>query len=614
MLTSGRGRKRGKTKRSSRRVSQTLVISAVGCLLILLIVLVKPFYNLNLWASDQFFIAGTPSPNIVVVGIDDDTLATYGKWSEWPRTLHAQAVTNLKEAGAKVIAFDVVFADTSQNDAPFIEAITGAGNVVLAATAMEPHSGTTSGVTYGDILLPTPSLREAASGLGQANVIPDPDGKVRRLPLLIRDDAANVYPALSIAALQVMFPTLPANDYSIDNGRLHQLGRDIPADEAYSLRVDYSGAPEERPYLSYGDVISGNFPPEVVKNKLVLIGMTATGAMDTWLIPTATGEVSGVWIHAAAIDTILTQRFLIDTGDGIAIVTLLLVVAISALLLPLCGTWNLKDLAKGTGVTLGLLIAILVASSVAFDRGYLLGVVYPMLLAAVLYFGNMLYIVIIEQRDKRFVKELFGRYVSPEVARQVVQLADTGKLDLGGEVREVSILFADIRNFTQMTEQLPPEDTVRVLNTYLSVVVDTVIENKGIVNKFAGDNVMAVWNAPQIQPEHAELAVKTASETQQKIAELRQNSPGLPHVEFGIGVNTGSAVAGHVGSLGRAEYTVVGDAVNLASRICSAAPGDQIWIGPETQRRVSQTVKCESLGPHTFKGKAVPVEVFRVIG
>jgi adenylate cyclase len=220
--------------------------------------------------------------------------------------------------------------------------------------------------------------------------------------------------------------------------------------------------------------------------------------------------------------------------------------------------------------------------------------------------------VVIEQSDKRFVKELFGRYISPQIAREIVSRADAGNLHLGGEQREVSVLFADIRNFTTISEQLSPEAIVKMLNTYLSVVANAVVQHDGIVNKFAGDNIMAVWNAPQLQQEHALLAVKAAWEAQQKLAELQQRDTQPLPVQFGIGVNTGIALAGNVGSAGRSEYTVIGDSVNTASRICSSTPGGEVWIGAETYNQTKDYIETEKLEPQSLKGKAAPVTVYRV--
>ena len=243
----------------------------------------------------------------------------------------------------------------------------------------------------------------------------------------------------------------------------------------------------------------------------------------------------------------------------------------------------------------------------------MLNVLYPLLVLVLIGVSNILYMLVMEQSDKRFVKELFGRYVSPQIAKDIVSLADMGKLDLGGEEKEVTVLFADIRNFTQISEQLSPEATVTMLNKYLPAVVDVVSQNGGIINKFGGDNVMAIWNAPQSQPEHAELAIKSAWEIQQRLAVLNQGEPQLPLVQFGIGINTGKALAGNVGSIGRVEYTVIGDTINLASRICSATPGGEIWIGQDTYCQAMDSVEVEKLESQTFKGKTEPIIVYRVM-
>jgi len=291
---------------------------------------------------------------------------------------------------------------------------------------------------------------------------------------------------------------------------------------------------------------------------------------------------------------------------------MLLLIGITAFALPRCGTWYWTDIAKGAGITVGLFVAYLIVGFFAFDRGYILCLFYPLLLLPVLYVGNVVYMVVSEQSDKRFVKELFGRYISPQIAREIVNRADIGELHLGGEQREVSVLFADIRNFTRISEQLPPEAVVEMLNTYLSAVTDAVVQHDGIVNKFGGDNIMAVWNAPQSQPEHALSAVQAAWEAQQKIAELQQSDNRRLLVQFGIGINTGIALAGNIGSVGRTEYTVIGDSVNVASRICSSAPGGEVWIGADTYNQTKDCIEAEKLEAQRLKGKSAPIEVYRV--
>jgi len=600
------------TRRQRKRLYHVLVLIGVGCLFTLVALLVQPFYSVNLWVSDQLFISEPPSPNIVIAGIDDDTLEAYGLWAEWPRSLHAQAIDNLSQAGAKVIGFDVIFTDNSTDDEMLATAIAEADNVVLAAVGTQPVSQSGPEITYDDFLLPVAPLEQAASSIGHANVVPDGDGTVRRLPLIVKSSSGQIYPSLTLAVLYREFSMSLPQEYPLENGAVNLLYRDIPVDASYFLRINFAADNAERPYVSYGDVISGNFDQSIVENKIVLIGMTATGETDAWAIPTSAGKVPGVFIHAGAMDTILTQRFLREPGILITLMIMLLLVGITAFALPRCGTRHWTDIAKGAGITAGLFIACLVGGFVAFDRGYVLDLFYPLLLLPVIYVGNIIYIVVMEQSDKRFVKELFGRYISPQIANEIVSRADAGELSLGGEQREVSVLFADIRNFTTISEQLAPEDIVKMLNTYLSVMADAVVRHNGIVNKFAGDSIMAVWNAPQSQPEHALLAVKAAWEAQQKVAELKQSDSQLFPVQFGIGINTGIALAGNVGSAGRSEYTVIGDSVNTSSRICSSTPGGEVWIGAETYNQTKDYIETEKLEPQSLKGKAAPVAVYRV--
>jgi adenylate cyclase len=584
----------------------------VGGLFTLLTFLVQPFYSINLWLSDQLFTAQSPSPNIVIAGIDDNTLETYGRWADWPRSLHAQAIDNLSQAGAKVIGFDVVFTDSSPDDEMLATAMTKADDVVLATVGTQLVSHTGAEITYDNFLLPTTPLEQAASNIGHANVIPDGDGTVRRLPLIVGSSSGQVYPSLTLAVLYRLFSMPLPEEYLLRNGTINLLARDIPVDTSYRLRINFSADNANRPYVSYGDVISGDFDPSLVKNKIVLIGMTATGEPDTWAIPTSAGKVPGVLIHAAAMDTILTERFLTEAGTPTMLTIMLLLVGITAFALPLCGTRHRKDIAKAAGITVGLFVAYLVAAFLAFDRGYIMDLFYPLSLLPVVFVSNTLYMVVVEQSDKRFVKGLFGRYISPQVAREIVSRADAGDLRLGGEQREVSVFFADIRGFTTISERLSPEGLMQMLNTYLSVIADTVVRHDGIVNKFVGDNIMAVWNAPQSQPNHALLAVRAAWEAQQKLAELRQKDTRPLPVQFGIGINTGVAVAGNVGSAGRSEYTVIGDSVNTASRICSSTPGNEVWIGPETYNQTKDYVETEKLEPQSVKGKAAPITMYRV--
>ncbi|OGO07746.1 MAG: hypothetical protein A2Y92_03020 [Chloroflexi bacterium RBG_13_57_8] len=594
-------------RRRSRLWRHTLVLLGVGLLFTAFTSLVLPFAFIQLWLSDQLFIAEPPSPNIVVVGIDDDTLLTFGKWSEWTRDLHALALQNLAAAGAQVIGFDVLFVDSSPDDALLAEVMRNAGNVVLPVAGTQALTGTGGPITFERFLLPVSPIGESANSTGHVNIMPDSDGKVRSLPLAVRDIAGEYQPSFSLAVLYTM-ASMPLPDaYVREKGSLYLLLRDVPVDSAYRMRVNYAAVDAERPYLSYRDVIRGEFDPAVVKNKIVVIGMTATGELDTWEIPTSSEKVPGVFIQAAAMDTILRSRFLSGISPLMHVIIMFLITVVLAFTLP-------RLRLKWGGPLLVVIFAVyLGASFLAFDGGLILNLVYPPLLLVVLFAGNIVTMIVLEQSEKRFVKDLFGRYVSPQVANQILSLADSGNLQLGGEQREATIMFADIRGFTKMSETMTPKEIVSMLNAHLGVAIDRVLANGGMVNKFAGDNIMAVWNAPQPQAEHARLACKAACEIQDALASLQENNPSLPRAQFGIGINTGQVVAGNVGSSGRTEYTVIGDAVNLASRICSATPATEIWIGPETYRQTNEVAESITLALQTFKGKTEQIQVYRLL-
>jgi adenylate cyclase len=600
-------KEKSQNRRRSRLWYHTLIIFGVGIIFSVFFMLVQPFSFIQLWLSDQLFTSQPPSPNIVVVGIDDATLATYGKWSDWSRSLHAQALENLTEARAKVIGFDILFVDSSSDDATLAAAMKKAGNVVLAEAGTQPLPEAGKIATFEEMLLPVSPIGEAARNTGHVNIIPDHDGKVRSVPLVVDDGAGKAYPSLSLAILHTLFAMPFPDEYVRQNGMLHLLARDIPVDGGDNLRVNYSTDAASRPYLSYGDVISGNFDPAIVKNKIVIIGMAATGELDTWEIPTSTEKSPGVFIQAAAMDTILRNNYLMELGFLPNLLIVFGLTAVMALTLP-------RIRLKWGGLMIILVfVAYLVISFIAFDRGHILNLVYPPLLLVITFISSIVTMIFMAQSDKRFVKDLFGRYVSPQVANQILDLADAGNLQLGGEQREATIMFADIRGFTKMSEGMSPKDIVTMLNTYLSLVIERVLQNSGMVNKFAGDSIMAVWNAPQRQEGHARLAAKAACEIQQGMTKLQEKHSELPKVQFGIGINTGQAVAGNVGSSGRTEYTVIGDAVNLASRICAATPGTEIWVGPETHQRIKEYSETEALELQTFKGKAEPVAVYRLV-
>ncbi|MFC2036154.1 CHASE2 domain-containing protein [Chloroflexota bacterium] len=373
-----------RNSQQKRLLYHTLVLLGVGSVFVLFLISIKPFNSINLKLSDQLFIPERPSPNIVVVGMDDDTFDTYGMQTSWPRSLHIQAIDNLSNAGAKVIGFDVLFSDSSPDDVALAAAMESAGNIILPLVGTEYQPSADPKTTYTHILSPAALLKEASSKVGHANISPDPDGIVRRLPLVIRDGNGQTYPAFSLAVLHTLFAMSLPQEYMRQDGVLHLLSRDVPIDTRYYFRIDFAPENASRPYISYKDVISGDFDPLVVENKIVLIGMTATGELDKWTVPVSADKVPGVFIHAATIDNILNQRFLTEVNTGTNLMIMLLLVGITGFSLPRLGLrWG--------GIVVGILFAgYLIASFLAFENGYVLNTLYPLSILPVSYVGNVL--------------------------------------------------------------------------------------------------------------------------------------------------------------------------------------------------------------------------------
>jgi adenylate cyclase len=594
------------TRKQRRQRNHVLIALGVSALFLLIVAFVQPFAKIQWWLSDQLFLPTTPSSNVVIVAVDDASLAKYGRLPDWPRSLHAQAIDNLSQAEAGVIGFDVLFADPSADDSQLADAIARAGNVVLPVVGVDPMPSQQPEVIYKDYLFPVPALRGAAVSLGHANVVSDGDGVMRKIPLVVSDIGGVNYSALVLAMLSEHLKEPLPEEYIALHGSFHLLDRDIPVDDKGQMRINFAGEPGSFTRLSYADVIDGNFDPNVVKHKIVLVGVTATGEPDSWVTPISAEKMYGVEIYANAMDTILKQRFLTDSSRQTSALIVLLMAGITSLALPLI------RLRWGTLLVVVLFLGYGVAVFLAFDHGYILNILYPLMVLPIIYLTVLLCRVIAAQAERRHINELFGRYVSPQVAGEILNLANTDQLKLGGVRREVTVLFADMRGFTALSERLDPESVVAMLNKYLGLIIECVLANEGMVNKFAGDNIMAVWNAPEDQPTHALLAVKAALEAQQAIENMPQDE-SLPKVEFGMGMNTGPVVAGNVGSEGRTEYTIIGDTVNLASRLCTNAPGGHIWLGLTTYEQVKDAVEVEVLEPQRFKGKMESTAVYRAL-
>ena len=599
----------GRSRRESRLRRASLLAIGAGLLFMAWAIFFSPLRSLQNLIADALFVEGPGSKNIAIVAIDDASLDRYGRLGEWPRSLHATAVQNLHEAGARVIVYDILFADEGEGDEALAQAMLAADNVVLPVAGTVSTSMKGAPVyLYEAFALPVDTLRGAAASLGHTNLVNDGDGRVRRIPLAVGRVGGGQYPALSLAAFYLQFGRRPPPVLETKGDTLPLLGRTVPLEDFQTMRINYVGGEGNFDHVPFNDVVAGDFDESVVRGKAVFVGLTATGA-DTHSTPLI-GGAHGVEIHANSLDTLLRARFLEPVNGTVTMVMALLFIVAAGFTLP---RWRLTHSVVFVLVPIitysALVIAYVVFGAFTFRQGHIIDFVDPPAALAVTMMAALVYRVLTERATQRDVAELFGRYASPEIAQELMHRYDQGELQLGGELREVTVLFADIRGFTTLSETMTPSQLVGLLNRLFEVIISSIWTNGGIVNKFLGDAVVAFWNAPGQQPDHAFMACRAAISAQAHLEALVQSGPAA---RFGFGINTGSALAGNVGTASRLEYTVIGEPVNTAARLSQAAGGDEIWIGEGTHRLVQGRIEAEELPPQYLKGMAGPVTVYRL--
>lgn len=592
--------------------------------------LVSTAYRLGLFGTAQLASTGflfkaraqEPPVATVIVGIDSRSmreLEQYGRFSAWPRSLYARVVDNLKAANARVIAFDVLFEIPTAEDEQLVESIARAGNVITPAVAEGHLSG---GIVRGRpqafelFSRSAPAIRQAAAGEGHVNVSTDADGTVRGIPLVTHARGEDL-PAMALTAVAKYLRRPRVLDGPPRDGAVLAASRRIPADGILRMRVNYLGGPSQVgpsdtfPILPFADVLHNRFSTTVVADKIVLIGMTTHGFGDEHSTPsTARLRMFGVEVLANAIETILGERYLSPAGHGTTLALIWLAVSMPSMLL-----WRLRPVFAALAAA-GLLVVYLAVVSVAFDRGLILNVVYPPSALVLSFLLLSIYHVVFEQGQQRLTRRMMARYLSPTVSEHV--LKDPDRLHLGGELRTMTVLFADIRGFTTLSHAMPAEEVVALLNEHLGAMTSIAFKHDGVLDKYIGDAVMAFWGAPLDQPDHARRALLAALDMIDRLMQLRQNweERGLPQLDIGIGVNTGPMVVGNTGSEERTSYTVLGDAVNVASRLeaLSKQYHVRLIVGDATRAAAGAEFVYRFLDVVAVQGRPEPLAVFEVLG
>jgi adenylate cyclase len=605
--------------------------------------------------------------DIVLVEIDEYSLRNLqpaaGRWP-WPRAVHSMLIDYLARAPARLIVYDVNFAEAdtrrgfdfgegtwsgSESDRALIDSVKRAGNVILLVDATyEATGGSGPALPENGIRLDAPGIPErrivfppfdalarAASGFGHNLFVLDADGPIRHTVPFVRS-GGRVLPSLGVdAALRAA--NVESSAIRLEGRTLRLADRAMPlmARRVRSAQgvteylwglVNFHGPAllrdlKRRTYPTYSffdleyseeQILAGQKPnvdPSRFRDTIVFVGVTATGLYDVFETPFAGGKMPGVQIHAAVTDDILSNRFMHPAGNvsrAILVIACALVVGTIATLLP---AWY------ATAITVALASVLAWAVTVAFGRGVWINLSQPVAAMGLALFGGVSYQYFVEGREKRQVKRLFGRYVSRDIYDQLV--ANPALAQLGGRRREMTVLFSDIRGFTTVSETGEPEDIVALLNVYFTRMVDIVFRHQGTVDKFVGDMVMALFGAPLDDPDHADHAVQAALEMIEELGRLNAQweQEGRPALDIGIGVNTGAMIAGNIGSEAIMSYTVIGDAVNLGARLESLNKnyGTHIIISEETRGRLKGQYTLRPLGEVVVKGKTKAVPIFEVV-
>jgi adenylate cyclase len=599
---------------------------------------------------------------VAIVDIDEASLAKLGQWP-WPRTRIADMVANLTRLGAVVIAFDVIFsepdrlnpdaaADTFRNldeatrdklralpsnDEVFADTmrrsrvVLGESGLPYVISELDKTLPVTGLAMLGEdpqrfmfnfpgLLRNTPVLEKAAAGRGLLTINPERDGIIRRVPMIMQAQGATM-PSLSFEILRVATGT---DTIFIKSDRagvksIAVKGFEIPTDRNGQLWIHFAHY-DPSLYVSAVDVLEGRVPPEKIARKLVLIGTSAVGLNDIKTTPISPA-MPGVEIHAQVLEAALTKKLLSQPPYGpllefsAALLLGILVIAFAPAFGPI------------TLVAVGALFATaLVGTSWYFYTQHreLIDFTYPLLSTTSIYLTLIFSSFVREQAQRRQIRSAFGQYLSPALVEQLAQAPE--KLVLGGEEREMTIMFSDVRGFTTISESFKhdPQGLTTLMNRFLTPLTNAILGRKGTIDKYMGDAIMAFWNAPLDDKEHQLNACEAALDMLERIDELNEvrqleaKEGGHPYIPInvGVGLNTGTCVVGNMGSDLRFDYSVLGDSVNLASRLegQSKEYGFPIIAGSKTALAVKDRFAILELDFIMVKGKKEPEVIYAIAG
>ena len=537
-------------------------------LVVQVLVMLGAFQRLENSLYDYWFMARgklDPGNQVVVLAIDDSSIERIGPWA-WPRTVHAELLDLLKDARA--VCFDLTFAAEQHPgyDRVLGEAIEKHERVILSCKfGFEKDE---NGDVLQNLEMPIDQLMSGNPALGFVNMATDGDNVVRRPSIVEVNSNSSPVPCLALAVAMTA-ENIPYSKLKLTPGWLLAGKHRIPIDKENRALATFYGPMHTFKTISYADVTEGKVKPDYFKNKIVMIGPETAEDHDTYSTPcTASNMVvngllptPGVEIHASILQNILDDSWYRDISPWLNFLFLLILILFTFYATSGRGVW------MGFLVTLGTLAIATGSSYWAWQAHWWLHAAAPMVAVFVTYVGTTATDFIQVEMERRKTKAMFSRYVSADVVDELMK--DPDGVELGGAKKVVTIMFADIRGFTAFSENKDPVDVIARLNEYLTMMTESIMKHGGTLDKYLGDGLMAFFGAPVYYPDHIERAIQVAIEIQHQVVELNKKwvAQGSVPLLVAIGVNTGPAVVGNVGSPERMDYTLIGEDVNLASRV-----------------------------------------------
>jgi adenylate cyclase len=589
----------------------------------------------------QYLSKKSGSPDIVIVEVDQGSLNSLKKegitWP-WPRQVYSPIIDFLSLAGAKAVFLDILFTEPSsygeEDDMIFAESIKRAGNVYLSfflskeerkvddigEELFEKYSLKVNSANkkliekFNSAALPIPELIESAKGIGNVQMPPDPDGVYRRIPFLFYYND-KWFPNLCIA----YYYNEDGNVINLRDDSIQIGDKSLPYKDGLFRLKYYGGAeyykrhPSVNLIKSYMDMKEGITPmlnPELFRGKYIFIGLTAPGLYD--LKPTPVSSIyPATAVYATLFDNLLRSDYLIRIGRPLLFILIIVISALSSILV-LATPSLLRNMAYFVGCIL-LLIFIAAAS---FRENILLDALSLLFSFTMSFTISAIFSYSTEGRQKREIKRIFSHYMNESLVEELLRNPD--QLRLGGEKRALTVFFSDLKGFTSLSEKKSPEELVRLLNNYHTAMAEIIFNKGGIIDKYQGDGIMAFWGAPIKKEDDARQACLAALESQKRLSELRGSfdKMGFPPLHARIGINTGEMVVGNMGSERRFDYTVVGDNVNLASRLESVNKvySTNIIVSESVYLLTKDYFEYRELDVVRVKGKEQVVRIYELLG